>query len=122
MLGWTQVLATPQVGPFAGFAWLANPAIVATWLLVLTEHGSRRARATALGSVLLAAGFLLAPALMADEAGHLQPITGHRIGYWLWLTSALVGLLAAFLTPIRPRQINDPWLQQITNNGRIDRG
>lgn len=83
--------------PFANFTWLANPVLFASWWFI-------SARETVVSLILsiialaTAASFLLAGDVITNEAGIVRPITGYRIGYWLWLASMALACLAAFLT------------------------
>ncbi|HTH96720.1 MAG TPA: hypothetical protein VL574_04840 [Stellaceae bacterium] len=86
--------------------WFANPLLFAAWLLIWREW--RRVRWRALGGILgvlaavLAIAFLFRKEIVTNEAGIPFPITGLRIGYWLWLASIGTAVAAAFM-PGKPR-------------------
>lgn len=92
LIGW--------MGVFDGqVAWLANPLLLLGWCATFL----RLPRIIGLTLTLLATGFalgfLLYPDILVNEAGHRAAITGYRTGYWLWVGSTLVALLAAVLNP-----------------------
>ena len=71
------------------WTWLANPALFAAW--VAQVLGARIVSA-ALSSAafVIALCFLFQHEIMTNEAGTLSPITGYKIGYWIWLSSIAV--------------------------------
>jgi hypothetical protein len=76
------------------FEWLANPALLLCWILTL-----RGKRPQALASALLALGLMLI--FLGRQTLRLpggQPgaaIVAYGAGYWLWLGSALLMVVAA---------------------------
>lgn len=79
---------------FASIAWLANPALFVAWISILARLKTV-ALATSLSAFALAASFLLARNVITNEGLVPVPITGYRIGYWLWLASTGVAVVAA---------------------------
>ena len=74
------------------WAWIANPLLLASWILIVV----RRPKASivlALISLLFAASFLRIGWVNGGWVGLF--ITRVEIGYWLWLTSIGVTLVAA---------------------------
>jgi len=68
--------------------WLANPVMLAGWLLAIT--GQRRlAAAAALAALALMLVFACRVMLNMPLAGHTSAVTSLRAGYWLWVGSAL---------------------------------
>ena len=93
LVGWMAVLD-------GVWAWLANPALALTWLLMCI----RRTRVIALGfgfaALGLALSFLRHPQILSDEGGGHSRITGYGVGYWLWIASITMtvgGCLAAIV-------------------------
>ena len=90
------------------YAWLANPALLAGWVLLLVRRNGRGALILIL-SLGFALSFLRETRWERNEAGvNTALITGHAIGYWLWIASiatALAGGLVAIvfdrLAPLR---------------------
>ena len=79
--------------PLAGFPWLANPLLIIGWFLVF--FSPRRAVFLTAGSLLCALMFLGTPGVMSDEGGAQHQVNSLEIGYWLWLASCALALLAA---------------------------
>jgi hypothetical protein len=82
------------------YAWLANPALFAGWVLLVVRRSGRGAVMLVI-SLGFALSFLRETHWERDESGsHTATITGHAIGYWLWIASiatALVGCLVAMV-------------------------
>ena len=72
----------------ANLIWFANPILFSSWGLALTKQPGYSVLAAA-GAAVIGGCFLLAKVVCTNEAGILDPITGYRIGYWLWLTSMI---------------------------------
>jgi len=77
-----------------GFIWLANVCLLMSW----TYASKKRDKSFIMSivAILIALCFLLYKDMIIDEGGNTTPITGHRIGYWLWVASMLVMLLGNF--------------------------
>jgi hypothetical protein len=98
LLGWIEPFSAAQVGPFVAVSWFANPCVVAAWIFAFQ---SNKGIAVALGAagLLLGLGFLLGKLVLVSEAGIPYQITGYAAGYWIWITSLAVALVAAILCP-----------------------
>jgi len=90
LIGWLPLAA-------ANLAWLANPLLLTAWYSIFTQ-GGKQAKSLSLLSLIAAGSFLLMRTVVNNEGGIPVPITGYNSGYWLWLTSIGVALLAAFVT------------------------
>lgn len=75
-------------------AWFANPLAFVAWITILI---GRRIPAVVLSIAALAfaAAFMLARTIVTNEGGIANPVTGLRLGYWLWLASLVITCLAA---------------------------
>jgi len=89
--GWSILL----FGAVGHTSWFANPVLGASWIATLY---SRRLPALilALAALALAGSFLFETAVITNEAGMSNPVTGLREGYWLWLASTAMASIAAF--------------------------
>ena len=86
---------------WANAAWLANPLLFLAW--IATGLGRKTpAVALSVAALVLAASFMLAGTVVTNEAGLPFPITGLRLGYWLWLGSTAIALVAAMLCAKQP--------------------
>ncbi|MGZ3944222.1 MAG: hypothetical protein ACXVJB_04725 [Mucilaginibacter sp.] len=75
----------------AGFTWLANPALLISWLYI--NRNPRKSLIASVVATVLSFSFLLFTNIIVNEGGNTAKITTYRIGYWLWLTSALIMLV-----------------------------
>jgi hypothetical protein len=106
LVGWMAVLD-------GVWAWLANPAVAATWLLMCLRRTRRIALGCGLAALGLSLSFLRHPQILSDEGGGHSRITGYGVGYWLWIASitmAVIGCLAAIV--FSPGTTKDPGNQQ----------
>ena len=95
------LLAFGWFGLFDGtYAWLANPALLAAWMLFHTSRAAWSAFAAALALALMLS-FLAATSIITNEAGGRAAITAHGLGYWSWLASAAIMLAGAVLVRAR---------------------
>lgn len=69
----------------AGLCWLANPAVIASWVLMKSNPGMALGF-SALATV-LALAFLWFDKIVANEGGGVAAIIGYKLGYWLWVSS-----------------------------------
>jgi hypothetical protein len=88
----------------ANTVWLANPLLLLAWILVLLNK-RMAAILFSLGALGLAFTFLAHESVITNEAGLAGAITGVKGGYWLWIASMVVTLVAALL--IRPPQADE---------------
>ena len=94
LLGWA---ATVSGG--AGFVWIANPLLFASWLLL--KKNLKTSMFLSVFAALLSLSFLLFDSVLDNEAGQKHEITSYRPGYWLWTASTLCMLVAAFVLMLR---------------------
>jgi Na+/proline symporter len=97
-IGWLGLWGINASNP-VNAAWLANPLLFVSWILLFWKRATIIARIVS-GAALLAGALLL----FADTIGPFNEgsggnhITGYPLGYWLWLTSMLCAFIAAILT------------------------
>ena len=97
LVGWLGLMASMD-NPFsAALAWLANPALAVTWILMFVGSSRRIALGCGLVSLLLSLSFLLHSEIMGDEAGNYYKITGYGVGYWLWLGSIVIAVIGCIV-------------------------
>lgn len=78
------------VGAAAGtYAWLANPALFFSWILMLRNKCAASLRA-AIVAFLLMVSFLFQSTVISSEAPTYSRIIGYGVGFWLWISSAVV--------------------------------
>ncbi|RXV65139.1 hypothetical protein D1006_33860 [Burkholderia stabilis] len=98
--GW-QVLLTGWMGVLAGiYAWLANPLVLAAWVLTVKRYRTQ-AVVLAVLALLFGMSFLTQHQILVNEAGDVEPVHLDAIGYWCWLASFGVAAVAAALLPGR---------------------
>jgi hypothetical protein len=115
------LLVCGWLGLFDGIvAWLANPLLLAAWILLLLRWPRGIwPLVFAVAALALALSFLRVDDLMVDEAGGRAMVTGYGPGYWVWMSSMLVACVAALLKPrfepssipvaqIAPQPVQDP--------------
>ena len=83
------LLASPT-----NWTWLANPILLAAWMMLAVQARILSAPLS-LAAFVIAISFLFQREIMTNEAGILFPITGYRIGYWIWLSSIAVCFLGS---------------------------
>lgn len=81
-------------GSLANVTWIANPILFLSWLFIW-QRDRRLSLAFSGAALIVAAAFMLMPNVVNNEGGVAVPITGLRLGYWLWLASMVVAVLAA---------------------------
>jgi hypothetical protein len=98
------ILLTGCLGVCTGIpAWLANPAVIASWILMQNRTKRRMAVICAAGSILIALTFLMQKKILVDEAGNDATITGYGLGYWMWIASMAVSLIGCIAMVMRDR-------------------
>ncbi|WP_454858179.1 hypothetical protein [Rhizobium binxianense] len=97
--GWLALLTGWMAVTSGMIAWLANPLLLASWVLVAFQR--RAALFTAAAAMLLALSFLLHEQIMVDEAGNYGPLGHDGAGYWCWLASIGLTLCAAAISYAR---------------------
>jgi hypothetical protein len=88
----------------ANVAWLANPALILSWILLRKADSPLAPLLFAVMALPCALSFLLQKKIMMDEAGHYGNIIGYGPGYWLWITSILLVIVASVVALRRDRQ------------------
>lgn len=88
--GWSILL----FGALGHTSWFANPLLGFSWIATLL---ARRIPALILplAALALAGSFLFETSVITNEAGMVNPVTGLREGYWLWLASMAMAVIAA---------------------------
>ncbi|QCX52347.1 hypothetical protein [Elizabethkingia sp. JS20170427COW] len=86
LLGGLVILYEPY-----GISWLLNPALLISYFPSMKYLNIRFYLAIA--SVLFGLSFLCFSEVIKNEAGHYGVITGYALGYWLWISSAVVNLI-----------------------------
>ena len=92
------ILALP--GSLANATWLANPILFASWI-VIWQREKRLSVVLSSVALMFAAAFLLMGTVVTNEGGVPSPITGFKIGYWLWLGSMVAAWAAARVSNVR---------------------
>ena len=85
--GWLVVMSG------AGVAWLANPLLLITWILLLRNN--KFALLLSIFATLLSLSFLGIDEVPINEAGGIEKIIKIEIGYWLWLFSCLITFIGS---------------------------
>jgi hypothetical protein len=93
---WSPGFACLLCGCLGAPAWLANPCLFATWFGLRRESALRITPVvSAVAALAFAIAFLFQHQVPRDEAGNMDTITARGLGYWLWLTSIVVALVAS---------------------------
>jgi hypothetical protein len=85
----------------ANTVWLANPLLAVAWLCIWLDQ-RWVALAFALGALALALAFMSFKMVVTNEGGVPLAVTGYSTGYWVWIASMVLTVVAALL--IRPEQ------------------
>lgn len=88
LIGWLAMLTGG-----AAIAWLANPFLIVTWILLIKNKKS--AWLFGLTACIISISFLKFNVIIENEAGHYNPITKIGFGYWLWLSSCLTTFIGS---------------------------
>lgn len=88
-------------GPIYHLGWYANPLLFLSWLLLLVKRSSVFAIMSSVISLLLALTTFYIEEFPANEAGSMTRVTGYGPGFYLWLASIVLTLIAAFLSAIK---------------------
>lgn len=76
--------------------WLANLLLFITWILFYRKKWEYSVR-TPIVAFLLAAGFILVRNINLSLDGGDQPITSLGLGYWIWLGSIAITIIATYI-------------------------
>lgn len=108
----------------AGLTWYANPLLWAAWSQLNKQP--KKALGFSIAATLLAASFMLFTDITDVTPGRSATITDYRIGYWLWLGSAVVttiGSLMAYLNHrARAASLGEILILQVDFNKRCSGG
>jgi len=85
IVGW---MGMPIGGTWANITWLANPLLVLAWIGFISDRKS--SLVFSIIAFCLSLSFLGCKEITQNEAGSSSNINGYYIGYWLWLSSALI--------------------------------
>ena len=83
-----------------GLEWLANPLLFIAWIFCFMKLRSLTAFSSA-SAILLMLTFLRTHSIIVNEAGGVQPIIRVGAGYWLWVVSAILCLVAALVRAVK---------------------
>jgi hypothetical protein len=92
------ILALGAIGgimSIAGLTWYANPLLWVAWSFL--NKNPKVSVFFSLGASIIAASFLFATDITDVYAGRPSFITAYRLGYWLWLASAVVMLTGSLV-------------------------
>jgi hypothetical protein len=92
---WRMLLSGWRAVPHGYVEWCANPALFLSWAAAFPGRRPRLSLAAACASAALMLMFLFRRILTVPSAGTALTITSHGSGYWLWLGSALLMVVAA---------------------------
>lgn len=98
-VGWAAMLGGAPAGTFW---WLANPALIAAWFMFSYRSTRPFAVAPALLSLFVSLSFMLCDHFPDGTSGKFIRITGYGAGYWLWIASITV-MVVATVTDSLPR-------------------
>ena len=71
--------------------WLANPILFISWMFFIRKPKLSLILSSL--AVIISLGFLFFSKVVDNEAGHLNLIISHKLGYWLWVYSSLIMLI-----------------------------
>lgn len=78
-----------------GISWLANPLLIVSW--VGLSINSRYTLLTSVAAFLLSLSFLFVRQILVNEGGAHSTIIEYKLGYWLWVSSTAIMVLAGVL-------------------------
>lgn len=90
-VGWAAMLGGAPAGTFW---WLANPALVASWFMFSYRSTRPFAVIPAIVALFVSLSFLLCKEFPNGTSGSFSRITGYGAGYWLWIASITVMVVA----------------------------
>jgi uncharacterized membrane protein len=79
----------------AGVCWIANPLLILSWIFI-----NKKIKTSIILSGIsttFTIAFLFFNEIMIDEAGNYGEITGYKLGYWLWNSSALLTFIGSIM-------------------------
>ncbi|MBB6130140.1 hypothetical protein HDF22_004279 [Mucilaginibacter lappiensis] len=72
----------------AGIVWLANPLLLISWITV--KRYFKLSLITSLLATIISIAFLFFTKIIDNSGGYYNRIISYKLGYWLWVCSALV--------------------------------
>lgn len=90
----------------AGATWLANPLLVASW--IVAHKNPLASLIISLLATALSLSFLCFSTIMDNESGTSDNIIGVKAGYWLWVTSIglmFIGNAAIYYRSLKPATV-----------------
>ncbi|MCL1679432.1 hypothetical protein M2T92_10380 [Elizabethkingia miricola] len=96
LLGWAEIFE-------GGIAWLANPLLFISWLLLLIKQ-PKISTPLSLMAFLLSLSYLSASTITVNEGGSKAAITSYGLGYYLWLASSISLFIGNLWTMISYRR------------------
>ncbi len=97
LIGWMGVLYTKG----GSSAWLANPFLIVSWFFLINKP--KLAFLLCALAFFFALRFYFQDTLIKNEAGIIGKITNYKAGYWLWLSSTVVMMLASIFSILKIR-------------------
>ena len=94
LLGWAALFSGA-----AGLSWLANPLLIAAWLLL--KKNLKISMFMSVLAFLLSLFFLLIDSVVDNENGGSHQVIAYKPGYWLWVMSSTCMLLGTFILMLR---------------------
>ena len=95
LMGWMEIPAVVEVGPFVAFSWLANPLLALVWVLFYLKLYRIASVIGALAFV-FGLGCLLGSKVVANEAGIVGSLELGP-GYFAWVISIATAFIGAVL-------------------------
>lgn len=93
LLGWLEILAWRDVGPFVATAWLANPLLFVAWWYG-RSIAPRIARVSACLALIFALSYVqFGVTVVTDEAGQGGESPGWSTAFRLWISSMAITLI-----------------------------
>ncbi len=80
-----------------GVIWLANPLFITSSLFIMFSKKQNLPFVLSLIASILAISFTQVTEIIRTEAGHTGKIDRYLLGYWLWLLSILLMLIATIV-------------------------
>jgi hypothetical protein len=90
LFGWLGILASN--GGIV-LVWFANPLFIIG--LIINKKSPTGSLLLSIAASVVSLAFLFGDEIMINEAGHVAKIATLQIGYWLWLTSMILLVLAS---------------------------
>ncbi|KGT08473.1 hypothetical protein CMU71_00615 [Elizabethkingia anophelis] len=96
LLGWAEVFE-------GGIAWLANPLLFISWLLLIIKQ-PKISVPLSLIAFFLSLSYLSVSTITVNEGGGKAEITSYDLGYYLWLASSISMSIGSIWTIISNRR------------------